>query len=178
MVVPEPPHKQTRRSTRLTRAPIYTPTPSDTSDSEGFEADSSVYQAYDAAEDLGHSNNIEMSDELPMNPMFDPAAKPMEDLTGEGNRDLAEEERDDDEVLYHLVEKFVTLRPCLYSTSYLSCPLGLQTIRCCPNARFSSIGRPQRHPSRRTQRHYRRTPVFDFLNSNSCYFNTNGWGFM
>ncbi|KAL8885635.1 MAG: hypothetical protein Q9192_006614 [Flavoplaca navasiana] len=112
----EPLHKQTRRSNRLTRPPVYTrilsavgdlefsdfkPSVSEPSEFKGFRAAASeVY----ASDDLGDDSDIAMLDDLVYNPMFDPDAVSIRDLTGEGNRELAED--DDDNILDRHVEKF------------------------------------------------------------------------
>ncbi|KAL9041310.1 MAG: hypothetical protein Q9180_001361 [Flavoplaca navasiana] len=114
----EPPFKRIRQSIGLTRPPTppripsptgdlepsdYEPSDYEPSESEGFEPAASDVNA---SEDLGDNSDIAMLDDPVYNPMFDPDAASMGDLTGEGNRELAEE--DDDDVLYHLVDKLTS----------------------------------------------------------------------
>ncbi|KAL9037174.1 MAG: hypothetical protein Q9180_003871 [Flavoplaca navasiana] len=96
------PHKRLRRATRSTKPRIPLSSSPETSNSEGSDG----YQptppksTSDSPED---DSDVEIIDSPVNNPMFDPEGKEMEELAGEGNRDLGEE--DDEEVLYHLNEK-------------------------------------------------------------------------
>ncbi|KAL9641365.1 MAG: hypothetical protein Q9204_000060 [Flavoplaca sp. TL-2023a] len=98
----EIPRKRLRRATRSTKPRIPLSSSPESSNSEGSDG----YQPTppkSTSDSLEHDSDVEIIDKPVNNPMFDPEGKEMEELAGEGNRDLGEE--DDEEVLYHLNEK-------------------------------------------------------------------------
>ncbi|KAL9041311.1 MAG: hypothetical protein Q9180_001362, partial [Flavoplaca navasiana] len=79
----------------------FKPSASEPSEFKGFKAAASEVYTFD---DLGDNSDFAMSDGLVYNPMFDPDVASMGDLTGEGNRELAEEDNDDAHILFDAIK--------------------------------------------------------------------------